>query len=253
MLCWVLSVLTSFAQFIGWDILDTWSVSGEGGSAGLGLDEDNKTTPSNPPPPKYPQDRSEIGRFLPYGGFLSKFYREDLHNFTYAEIHGSHWGVCAPDTVLRPQYQVYINGVTVFLLPLLVLLGLYLDVVCAKPRQSLIWATDPPKRRSPHARSLALSLCLLLFLCLPFSPGTVPPRWAHPLAAILFQGYGVVPPLLFTPSLQQGEDERAPHPPHLSPASSRGEAVRRGLCEAVQAATWCRPRCSTNGKRSSDV
>lgn len=85
-----------------------------------GIPPGNWTSPPpRPMPPKYNQDRSVIGKYLPYGGFLSKFYVEDLHNFTYAEIHGSHWGVCAPDTVLSPQFLVYVYGVTVFLLPLM--------------------------------------------------------------------------------------------------------------------------------------
>ncbi|CAB1334054.1 unnamed protein product [Coregonus sp. 'balchen'] len=217
LLCWVASVLSSFAQFIGWNVLDTWG-GAEGWLDELELDDippGNWTSPPPPPPapPKYNQDRSVIGKYLPYGGFLSKFYVEDLHNFTYAEIHRSHWGVCAPDTVLSPQFLVYVYGVTVFLLPLMGLLAIYLDLVCVMPRQDPEGpGSGPPKRRSPRARSLGLSLCLLVLLCLPlhithslllFSPGTLPPTWAFPLGSLLSQLYGLVPPLLFTIPIQR--------------------------------------------------
>ncbi|KAM9403569.1 adenosine receptor A1 [Salvelinus alpinus] len=260
LLCWVASVLSSFAQFIGWNVLDTWG-GDEGWLDGLGLDgipPGNWTSPPpRPMPPKYNQDRSVIGKYLPYGGFLSKFYVEDLHNFTYAEIHGSHWGVCAPDTVLSPQFLVYVYGVTVFLLPLMGLLAIYLDLVCVMPRQDPDGpGSGPPKRRSPRARSLGLSLCLLVLLCLPlhithslllFSPGTLPPTWAFPLVSLLSQLYGLVPPLLFTIPIQRVGAEQVPLPlPHLNPTG--GKTVGGALCSAVQAAS-----CSLKGRLCPDV
>ncbi|XP_036394516.1 adenosine receptor A1-like [Megalops cyprinoides] len=252
LLSWVCSVLTAYAQFIGWNALDTWGdVPGEG-TAGLGLGGvvgANWTTPF--PPPKYPgpQDRSIIGKYLPYGGFLSKFYVEDMHNFTYAEIHGSHWGVCAPDTVLSPQFLVYVYAVTVFLLPLLVLLGIYLDLMCVVPKL-VSDLTQSPKGETARAHSLALSLSLLVLLCLPlhtchavllFSPSTLQPSWAPHLAALLFQLYGVVPPLLYTPV---ADTSCGPLPRALSPSTSFASPrkdINATLLSAVQRWAICCP------------
>ncbi|KAM6968091.1 uncharacterized protein FYW47_006788 [Aplochiton taeniatus] len=245
LLCWMASVVSSFAQFIVRDAQVSWGQTG--GQAGQGLQGNGSTTPATPPPPpRYPQGRSVIGKDLPYGGFLSKFYVEDSRNFTYAEIHGSHWEVCAQDTVLSPQFLVYVYGVTVFLVPALGLLTLYLDLLCHEP---------------PRGRCHALSLCLLVLLCLPlhithamllFSPGRLPPFWACPLSTLLSQLYGLVPPLLHTPRLKQVGAPSAPLalpplPPAVAP--SRGKAVGRALREAVQGLSWalqkgsCVPRC----------
>ncbi|KAM3872828.1 adenosine receptor A1 [Diretmus argenteus] len=273
LLCWVGSVLSSFAQFISSDVLDTWGSGGtgqDGGTAGLGLDGNWTTSPpppSPPPHPKYPQDLLVIGKYLPYGGFLSKFYVEDLHNFTYAEIHGSHWGVCAPDTILSPQFLVYVHGVTVFLLPLLGLLVIYLDLLCVKPRQTHFGPAEPPKRDSSQVRSLALSLSLLVLLCLPlhithalllFTPSLKHPIWAQPVATFLSQLYSLVPQLLFTPAKKQEGEERAscpPSRPHLAPTvtPSRGKSVRKAVCEAMQAAPWCSTKLSLKAKVCPEV
>ncbi|XP_044064676.1 adenosine receptor A1-like [Siniperca chuatsi] len=270
LLCWVGSVLSSFAQFIGSDVLDTWRSGGTGpGTAGLGL-HGNWTTslPHTPsPPPKYYHDRKVIGKYLPYGGFLSKFYVEDMHNFTYAEIHSSHWGVCAPDIILSPQFLVYVHGTTVFMLPLLCLLAVYLDLLCIKPRKTPFSHADPPKHDSCRVRSLALSLSLLVMLCLPlhiihalllFTPNTRLPAWAHAVAMFLFQLYSLVPQILFTPPKKKVGDERASFPlsvPHLPPAvaPSRGKSVRMALCEAVQAAPWSSAKHSLKAKVCPEV
>lgn len=271
LLCWVASVLSSFAQFIGSDVLDTWRRGSTGpGTAGLGLGGNwttslPKITPS--PPPKYNHDRKVIGKYLPYGGFLSKFYVEDMHNFTYAEIHSSHWGVCAPDTILSPQFLVYVYGMTMFMLPLLCLLAIYLDLQCMKPRKSPLSHADPPKHDSCWVRSLALSLSLLVLLCLPihiihalmlFTPSTNLPSWARAVALFLFQLYSLVPQILFTPPRKQEGAKRATFPlsvPSLPPAValSRGKSVRRALCEAVQAAPWSSAKHSLKAKVCPEV
>ncbi|XP_028835251.1 uncharacterized protein LOC114789931 [Denticeps clupeoides] len=205
LLTWLASVLTAFAQYISWNAQDTWITSGGGGgTAGLGLDEEGNWTT---PPPKHPgpQDRSVIGQYLPYGGFLSKFLVADLHNFTYAEIHSNHWGVCAPDLVFSPEFMVYVYGVTVFLLPLIVLLTIYLDLMCIMSKAAP-GSLEPLKRSSPQSQSLALSLLLLVLLGLPchishalllFAPGNPQPLWVTSLVTLLFQAYGLVPPILF--------------------------------------------------------
>ncbi|XP_073341056.1 adenosine receptor A1-like [Pagrus major] len=245
LLCWVCSVLTSFAQFIGLDVLSAWR-SGETGSSTAGLGMHGNWTTSLPhhttsPPPKYNDDREVIGQYLPYGGFLSKFYVEDNHNFTYAEIHSSHWAVCAPDTVLSPQFQVYVFMMTVFMLPLLCLLAIYLHLLCTKPRNTPFSHADPPKHDSSQIRSLALSLSLLVLLCLPFhiihalllnTPSTHPPAWAHAVAVGLFQLYSLVPPILFTPPKKQAGEEQAPFPisvSHLPPAAAPWSSAKHSL------------------------
>ncbi|CAM4700499.1 unnamed protein product [Leuciscus chuanchicus] len=206
LLCWVISVITAFSQFIVSSSSDTWGAAEDDRKAGLGVEEwpeSNYTTPALPPKRPYPQDRSVIGQFLPYGGFLSKFLMEDNENFTYAEIHGSHWGICATDTMLSPVFLVCVYAVTVFVIPLLVLLAMYLDLMCFMPQQ---------KRSSVWSRSLALSVSLLVMLCLPlhithalllFTPSATRPDWSSLTASVLFQTYSLVPPLLFTNTSQQ--------------------------------------------------
>lgn len=114
--------------------------------------------------------------------------------------------------------------------------------------------SGPPKHRSPRARSLGLSLCLLVLLCLPlhithslllFSPGTLPPTWAFPLVSLLSQLYGLVPPLLVTIPTQRVGAEQVPLP-HLAPIG--GKTVGGALCSAVQAAS-----CSLKGRLCPDV
>lgn len=252
LLCWVASVLSSFAQFIGSDV---WRNGGMSfGTTELGL-HDNWTTslPYVTPfqPLKY--QRKVIGKYLPYGGFLSKFYVADMHNYTYAEIHSSHWGVCAPDTILSPQFLVYVHGITVFVLPLLCLLTIYLDLLCTnKPRKTPVSQAKPSQHDCSQVRSLALSLSLLVLLCLPihiihalllFAPSTNLPAWIHTIAEILFQLYGLVPQILFTPPRKQGGEEQPVFSCSVlqilpSFAPSKGKAVQRALCEAAQVTPW---------------
>lgn len=271
LLCWVGSVLSSFGQFIGSDVLNTWRRSNtDSGTAGLGLG--GNWTTSFPPitpslAPRYPHDLKVIGKYLPYGGFLSKFYVEDMHNFTYAEIHSSHWGVCAPDTILSPQFLVYVYGMTVFALPLLCLLAIYLDLLCTKPRKTPFTHSDPPKHDPSHVCSLALSLSLLVLLCLPvqiihalllFTPSISIPAWAQAVALFLFQTYSLVPPILFTPPQKQVEEKQTSFPLsilHLPPAvaPSTVKSVRMALCEAVQAGPWSSAKHSLKAKVCPEV
>lgn len=273
LLCWVASILSSFAQFIGSDVRHTWLGSGDGtaegpdpGTSGLGIGSNWTTSlprPATVPFPKYYKDRKVIGRFLPYGGFLSKFYIEDMHNFTYAEIHSSHWGVCSADALLSPQFLVYIYGFTVFMLPLLCLLGIYLNLLCMKSKKI---DADTTKRASSQVRFLALSISLLVVLCSPihiihslglFAPNTGFPAWVHEAAVYLFQVYSVVPQILFAPPKKQaGPGQSFPlRVPHLPPAvdTSRGKAVHKALCEAVQAAQWASAKHSFKAKVCPDV
>ncbi|KAJ8339648.1 hypothetical protein SKAU_G00342810 [Synaphobranchus kaupii] len=251
---WVGSVLTAFAQFICRNVPDTWGQSAGGGSAGLGLGAAagaNWTTPF--PPPKYPgpEDLSIIGKYLPYGGFLSKFYVEDLRNFTYAQIHGNHWGVCAVDTVLSPEFLVYVYAVTVFVLPLLVLLAIHLDLLCVAPKLAP-GLSQAPKSQVARSRSLALSLSLLFLLCLPlhtsnalllFSPSTLQPAWLPAFASFLFQLYGLVPPLLYSPALAL-----PPSPPPLPVSPGKNFDVT--LCLDVQRCGIC---CLPRGMRKVKI
>lgn len=271
MLCWVGSVLSSFGQFIGSDVLDVWkSQKASMDIADHGL-HDNWTssipllTPS--PPSKYPPGREVIAQNLPYGGFLSKFIVEDMHNFTYAEFHSSHWGVCAGDTILSPEFLVYVHVMTVFMLPLLCLLAIYLDLLCIKPRKTSFSHADPLKRDSRQARSLPLSLSLLVLLCLPlhichalflFTPSTILPAWSHEVAMVFYQLYSLVPPILFTPPKKQVGVERTAFPLSVSclppsVAPSRGKSVRVALCEAVQAAPWSSAKHSLKAKVCPEV
>lgn len=268
LLCWVASVLSSFAQFIGTDVLNASTSSTDPGTVGLELDG-NWTTSSphltSSPPPKY--DVKVIGKYLPYGGFLSKFYVEDMSNFTYAEIHSSHWTLCAPDTILSPQFLVYVHGMTAFILPLLWLLAIYIDLLCMKQRKTPFSHADPPKHDSCLARSLALSLSLLVLLCLPlhiihalllFTPSTYVPHWVRIFALFLFQLYSLVPQILFTPPRKYMGGEQASFPltvTNLPPAvaQSRGKSVRIALCEAMQAAPWSSAKHSLKAKVCPEV
>lgn len=271
MLCWVASVLSSFGQFIGSDVLDVGRSQKNSLEAADHLLFDNWTSSLPPftpsPPPKYSHEREVIAQNLPYGGFLSKFYVEDMHNFTYAEFHSSHWGVCAADIILSPEFVVYVHVMTVFMLPLLCLLAIYLDLLCIKPRKTSFSHADPLKRDSRRVRSLALSLSLLVLLCLPlhiihalflFSPSTSLPPWAHAVAMVIYQLYSLVPPILFTPPKKQVGEQRIAFPlsvSHLAPAvaPSRVKSVHVALCEAVQAAPWSSAKHSLKAKVCPDV
>lgn len=271
LLCWVGSVLSSFAQFIGTDVLHTWT----NGRTDPGADDhglDGNWTTSVPhhtttPLPKYHQGRKVIAKYLPYGGFLSKFYVEDKHNFTYAEIHSSHWGVCAPDTVLSPQFVVYVHGITIFILPLLFLIVIYFVLLCTKLKKALINHDETIKHKSHLVHFIAFSICLLVLLCLPlyviealllFTPDTHLPPWTCAVALFFFQLYSLVPPILFTPPRRQSGDEQVSLPlavPNLTAAvvRSKGKSIRMALREVVQSAPWSSAKHSLKAKVCPEV
>lgn len=269
LLCWVASVLSAFAQFIGSNVFDTWNRGATGsGTAGLGLNGNWTTSlpdliPSTPS--RYHHERKVIGKNLPYGGFLSKFYVDDMHNFTYAEIHSSHWGVCAPDIILSPQFLVYVHGMTVFILPLLCLSAIYINLLCMKPRITS-FSHAPPKHYTSRVCFLTLSLSLLVLLCLPvliihalmLPPPNSSPAWVHAVAQFLFQMYSLVPQIIFTPPQQKGRKEQASFPlpiPNLPPgaAPSKLKSVRMALREAVQSAPWSSAKHSLKAKVCPEV
>lgn len=271
LLCWVGSVLSSFAQFIGTDVLHTWrSGKTDPGTDGHWLDG-NWTTSlphlTTTPLPKYHQDRKVIAKYLPYGGFLSKFYVEDIRNFTYAEIHSSHWGLCAPDTILSPQFIVYVHGITIFLLPLVFLLAIYFDLLCTKFKKTLINHVGTQKHEPHLVHFVALSICLLILLCLPFyvvealllfTPNTYLPAWACAVAFFLFQMYSLVPQILFTPPRKpMGKEQRsfslAISNFTAAVARAKGKSVRMALREVVQSAPWASAKHSLKAKVCPEV
>ncbi|XP_051922231.1 adenosine receptor A1-like [Hippocampus zosterae] len=257
LLCWMASVLTSFGQFISSDVLDRWARKDlDQHTVDLGLDGNWSTpSPGLTLAPKPPHDRVVIGKHLPYGGFLSKFYMEDLRNFTYAELHSSHWGDGAPDIILSPQFLVYVHGTAVFTLPLLFLLFFYLDLHCKNPKQ--VSQSDA----SRSLRSLALSVSFLVLLCLPlqivhavllFTPSAVLPSWVHAAAVFFFQLYGLVPRVLFTPPGKQESDERAAFALSALPPPT-AKSVHKSFCEAAHAATWASAKNSLKAKVFPEV
>lgn len=266
LLCWMVSVLSAFGQFIGSDLFSSWDRFGDG--AATGLEWDGNWTSSVPPfstspAPNYHDDREVIAEYLPYGGFLSKFYVEDRYNFTYAQIHGTHWFICAPNTILSPQFLVYAHGMMVFVLPFLCLLAVYLDLLRLNPKKTSFGSPVPQKHNSYPVHHLVLSLSLLVLLCLPFqiinalrlfSPTTNIPFLGHAITSVLFQLYGMVPHILFTPTRKEaGGDQRSlTHAalPHLPPAVPlpMGKSVHKVLCEAVQVTQWSSAKHSLKAK-----
>lgn len=264
LLCWMGSVLSAFGQFIGSDLFPSWNRFRDG--ATTGLEWDGNWTSSVPPTssaPNYHDDREVIAEYLPYGGFLSKFFVEDRYNFTYAQIHGTHWFICAPNTILSPQFLVYAHGTIVFVLPFLCLLAVYLDLFRLKPKKTPFGTPAPKKHDSYPVRHLVLSLSLLVLLCLPiqiidalclFSPTMNIPSLGHAITSVLFQLYGLVPQILFTPTSKEarGDQRSLTHAalPHLPPAVPLpiGISVHKVLCEAVQVTQWSSAKHSLKAK-----
>lgn len=266
LLCWMSSVLSAFGQFIGSDLFPSWNRYGVG--ATTGIEWDGNWTSSVPPistssAPNYQDDREVIAEYLPYGGFLSKFYVEDRHNFTYSQIHGTHWIVCAPNTILSREFLVYVHGTIVFVLPFLCLLAVYLDLLHLKPKKNPLGNPGPQKHYSYPARHLVLSLSLLVLLCSPsqiinalllFHPTVNVPSLALAMSSVLFQLYGLVPQILFTPTNKGARGDQRSFTraalPHLPPAVPlpMGKSVHKVLCEAVQVTQWSSAKHSLKAK-----
>ncbi|XP_069041492.1 adenosine receptor A1-like [Lepisosteus oculatus] len=215
-LCWLGSVLLGFAPLMGWSSLPGGSTEGGlegggGGTAGLGLGQLGNWTP--PAPPAFlpaPQDRTIIGQFLPYGGFLSKVYFQDQRNLSYEEIHGRHLGLCEPEPALGLRYLVYVHAVAAFLLPLLAMLGAYAAALrLAQRRRGKAGGPAPgASREGRAARTLGLTLALFVLLRLPLhlchalrllAPALRQPPWAPLLAAFLSHLHALAPTLLHAP------------------------------------------------------
>ncbi|CAL8247531.1 unnamed protein product [Lota lota] len=204
-------------------------------------------------------DRSRRGHVWeepPLRRILSKFYMEDLSNFTYAKIHGSHWGVCGPDTVFSPQFLVYVHGVTTFLLPFLGMLSIYLDLLCIRSRQIHFYPTESAEGDLSRPHSLALSLFLLVLLCLPLHithlllllrSDARSHTWGYPVAKFLSQLFSLVPPLLFTPGTKWMGGPPFPQGASQVPAvvdPSRWKAMGMALCDTMKRAHWCQAKHS---------
>lgn len=266
LLCWMCSVLSAFGQFIGTDLFPSRNRFGVG--ATTGLEWDGNWTSSVPPistssAPNYHDDLEVIAEYLPYGGFLSKFYVEDRYNFTYAQIHGTHWIICGPNTILSREFLVYVHGMIVFVLPFLCLLAVYLDLLHLKPKMTTLDNPATQKHDSYPARHLVLSLSLLVLLCSPiqiinalllFNPTVNVPPLALAVSSVLFQLYALVPQILFTPTNKEakGDQRSFTHPalPHLPPAVPlpMGKSVHKVLCEAVQVTQWSSAKHSLKAK-----
>lgn len=266
LLCWIGSVLSAFGQFIGSDLFPSWNKFGVG--ATTDLEWEGNWTSSVPPisassAPNYNDDREIIAEYLPYGGFLSKFYVEDQHNFTYAQIHGTHWIICGPNTILSREFLVYVHGTVVFVLPFLCLSAVYLDLLHLRPKKTPFGNPAPQKQNSYPVRHLVLSLSLLVILCSPiqiinalllFNPTVNLPSLAPAVSSVLFQLYGLVPQILFTPTKKEarGDQRSFTHSalPHLPPAVPlpTGKSVHKVLCEAVQVTQWSSAKHSLKAK-----
>ncbi|XP_030641220.1 adenosine receptor A1 [Chanos chanos] len=204
LICWVGSVLSTFGQFFICDPLDTWTVTSDVSGPGLNeVQNINRTTGIPPQRTSDPRDHVVIRKYLPHGGFWSTISVVNLQNVTYTNIYSSHWEVCAPDIVFSLGSLVYVYFLTAFVIPMLILLGVYADLRCA-PSNAVTW--DLQKSHSRRSNFVGLSVTLLVFLNLPlytiqalrlFAPSTYRPVWASTVASILFQIYGLVPPLLF--------------------------------------------------------
>lgn len=260
------SVLSAFGQFIGSNSFPSWDRFGVG--ATTGLEREGNWTSSVAPiltssVPNYNDDREIIAEYLPYGGFLSKIYVEDQYNFTYAQIHRTHWIICSANTILSREFLVYVHGMIVFVLPLLCLSAVYLDLLHLRPKKTPFGNLSPQKYDSYPIRQLVLSLSLLVILCSPihiinalllFNPTVNLPSLALPLSSFLFKLYGLVPQILFTPTKKEarGDQRSFTHSalPHLAPAVPRpiGKSVHKVLCEAVQVTQWSSAKHSLKAK-----
>ncbi|XP_066573993.1 uncharacterized protein LOC136764068 [Amia ocellicauda] len=147
--CWVFSVLLGFTPLMGrlgkepggdggWSGgLDGLGLGGTGSRPGVGGAVGNWTPslpPSVLPPAHLPQERTVIGQYLPYGGFLSKIYFQGHRNSSYADLHRGHMGICAAEVVLGHKFLLYGGALVGGGLPLLVMVILYCHTLLYRGR-----------------------------------------------------------------------------------------------------------------------
>ncbi|XP_028679610.1 adenosine receptor A1-like [Erpetoichthys calabaricus] len=189
-LCWVVSVIAGFTPLMGWNQMKTYT-------------ERNITTTSI----KQPLERSIIGKNLPYGGFLSKVYYNNRRNMSYSEIHRGHLGQCSFEATVSPEYLVYFHFLVCTLLPLLIMLGLYVDLF--RIVQSYYAAQGMPTAKRSEvqtARSLFLMLGLFCLLWVPLNVNNMlwlfcstcsQPLWVSQLTVFLSHLNSLTNPLLY--------------------------------------------------------
>uniref|UniRef100_A0A8C4TDG9 Adenosine receptor A1-like n=1 Tax=Erpetoichthys calabaricus TaxID=27687 RepID=A0A8C4TDG9_ERPCA len=131
---------------------------------------------------KQPLERSIIGKNLPYGGFLSK-------------------------ATVSPEYLVYFHFLVCTLLPLLIMLGLYVDLF--RIVQSYYAAQGMPTAKRSEvqtARSLFLMLGLFCLLWVPLNVNNMlwlfcstcsQPLWVSQLTVFLSHLNSLTNPLLY--------------------------------------------------------
>nr|XP_014345124.1 PREDICTED: adenosine receptor A2b-like [Latimeria chalumnae] len=150
-LCWFLSILIGFTPMMGWNGFNQYK-------------EKNLTLAAHTL-----AERSAIAWDLPYGGFLSKVYLLNRHNFSYSDIHSSHMGRCSFRTVISPAYLVYFIFFICMLAPLLTMLSIYTDLFCLVRDYFVSQSLRPAKRPETYsARTLLLLVGLFCFCWLPF-------------------------------------------------------------------------------------
>ncbi|XP_077196967.1 adenosine receptor A2b-like [Paroedura picta] len=112
--CWLLSLLIGISPMMGWNRLAQY------------VEDGNRTTAVSSP-----SERVAfiiLARDLPYAGFLSKVYPGPPQNFSAGVVHHGHLGHCSFTSVFSPEYLVYFVFFTCTLLPLVAMLGIYLDL-----------------------------------------------------------------------------------------------------------------------------
>ncbi|XP_015263977.1 PREDICTED: adenosine receptor A2b-like [Gekko japonicus] len=113
--CWLLSLLIGLSPMMGWNRFRQYAEEAS-----------NQTVAVSSPSERIPF--VVLARDLPYTGFLSKVYPGPLQNFSDSGIHDGHLGRCSFTSVFSPEYLVYFVFFTCTLLPLVAMLGIYLNL-----------------------------------------------------------------------------------------------------------------------------